>query len=192
MHWRRLPNDSICKAGYSFFPQLLGPAIRLGMNATRHFLLVSLMAAGSSLNVQAEPIDALTGTYAGTLVREHKLVLLNTSPERSVKFKQTTRVVGFGFVPTGNDRTLIRLILPARDLRDSGVDREVLIDFQADPPTVTLASGLSTELIGFPTVTVNGKTVIVETSLGNSNDRTKVQDDCKLRITRTKPEPEPK
>lgn len=159
------------------------------MNSILRLLFLSV-AASTSTTLHAEPIDALTGTYTGIIVREHKLARLNTTPERAVKFKQSTRVAGFGFVPLGNDRTVIRLIVPSRNLKDQADDHEILIDFQADPPTVQVLTGLSTVSIGFPTVTVSGKTVIVETALTFTDGSIRSEDNCKIKITRTRPEPE--
>lgn len=157
------------------------------MNATRFILLVTCVFT-SALQAQAAPADALTGTYTGTLVRERRLVLLNSEPERAVKFKQSTRVAGFGYVPIGNARTLIRLILPARDFRDQGVDREILVDFQQDPPTLEILNGQGGLPVGFPTITVNGKTVIVEATVSFTEGSIRSEDNCKLRIVRTRPD----
>jgi hypothetical protein len=153
-------------------------------------LLFLLAVAFPSTYLHAAPIDALTGTYTGTIIREHRITR-ETNPERVVKFKQITRVGGFGYVPAGADRTLIRLIVPLRNMEDIAADRTILIDFQADPPTVQVISGSATTPVVSPTVTVSGKTVTVEVFASFSDTRANTEETCKMKLTRTKPDPAP-
>jgi hypothetical protein len=156
------------------------------MKSCRLFL-ASLLLTFVTNAVHADPLNALTGTYAGTLLHERSISLVGTTPLRTSKFRQVTRVSGFGAVDSGSIRTIIRLITPPRAFLDAGTDREIQIDFQADPPTVKIVDGLSGQLIGFPIVTVKGKSVVITASLGLNGSVFNTEDKWTLKITRTRP-----
>jgi hypothetical protein len=149
---------------------------------------VILFLALTPLASAQGPLDALTGTYSGTLVRQHSLSVNNATPPKVVKFKQTARVAGFGYVPVGKARTTIELILPSSGFFNAGQDQRIIIDFQQDPPSVAVEDGANVRNLSFHDVTVSGKvvTVVFQTSLNGSN--LSEPDVRTLKIMRTKPE----
>jgi hypothetical protein len=156
-----------------------------------HIKWIALLVVGAltvPLAVHAQPLDAPTGTYSGTLVHERIMTLRSTDPQRVVSFKKKTKLAGFGFVPDGGTRTRIELIMPPGNHTDAGTDRRFVLDFTPDPPTFQIFGGSSPLVVGFPSFAVDGNVVTVTTSLSGSSDGGPTTDDRGvLRVKRTKP-----
>ena len=146
-----------------------------------------VVALGWPVVVSAQVLDAPTGTYKGTLVRERRLTLKQTDPPRVVSLKQKTKLLGFGYVPQGGTRTFLRLVVPPRGLRDRGVDSHVTVDFTPDPPVVTVADPEGPTPIGFPAVRVEGNVVTVETITTGGTADYLIDEIAILTLKRTKP-----
>lgn len=155
------------------------------MNPLR-WLLAVLVLLATPFSARAQ-LDAPTGTYSGTLVHERRITLLNTDPPRAITYKQKTKVAGFGGVPPGSARTVIHLIVPPRDQTDLGLDRELILDFNPDPPVFQIFNALNTVTLSFPSITVEGNLVTLTSTLIGETTPFKVEDVNTLRLKRTKP-----
>lgn len=151
------------------------------------FLLLGaiLLLAGHLAASAQDPLNAPTGTYAGTLTLERSMTLKGEKP-RTVKHRQAIRVTGFGYVPAGATRTFIRLIAPPRAVIDLS-EREYTFDFDPEPPLITSHSGSGSVDLLFPEITIKNTVVTVilratfdTTCYSLANVRT-------FRIVRTKP-----
>jgi hypothetical protein len=151
------------------------------------FALTLLIVLTAPALLSAQVLDAPTGTYKGTLVHERRLTLKQTDPPRVVSYKQKTKVTGFGFVPQGGTRTLITLIVPPRAFRDAGLDAQLELDFTPSPPELKVLSGLDTVTAPFPTITVEGTSVTVDTIITFNTGDYEIADLRTLTIKRSKP-----
>ena len=150
--------------------------------------LIPLLAVlVTPLALHAQALDAQTGTYAGSLLHERKLILKTVNPPRLVAFKKKTKVVGFGYVPQGGARTFIRLIVPPGAQFDDGLDQQLTIDFTPDPPVFEVRGGSGARPVEFPAITVEGNAVTVTTLLRFDQGDYEISDTTTLRIKRTKP-----
>jgi hypothetical protein len=154
------------------------------MSILRHVVAVLVVLATPAI-LHAQ-VDAPTGTYKGTIVHERRLTWKQVDPPRVVSYKQKTKVTGFGYVPQGGTRTLIRLIVPPRAFRDEGLDVQIEVDFTPSPPVITILSGLGTLPFPFPTITVDGTTVTVTTFVGVNTSDYEIADIRTLTIKRSK------
>jgi hypothetical protein len=148
------------------------------------FVLASL---ATPLPLSAQVLDAPTGTYKGTLVHERRLILESADPPRVTSFKQKTKLAGFGYVPEGQTRTFIRLIVPPGAHSDRGLDRQATVDFNPEPPVFEIQDGESALPFLFPTITVDGNTVTVTTSEAVTTPDYRIEDINTLSLKRTKP-----
>jgi hypothetical protein len=154
------------------------------MSPLRWFLAVLVLFLAP---LAAHALDAPTGTYSGTLVHERTITLLGSDPLRATTFKQKTKVAGFGAVPQAGPRAVIHLIVPPGRHTDLGRDREFIVDFNPDPPTVQIFNALDTVTLSFPNITVEGNVVTIATTITSSDGTFQVDDVNTLRLKRTKP-----
>jgi hypothetical protein len=148
--------------------------------------LAFLIFWGTTSAVAQEPLNALPGKYTGTLVSERTLTRLG-SPWRTARTRHVARVTGIAYVPAGNTRTLIHLILPTRGILNQGLDNGLSINFEVNPPTVAVQSGEASTEILFPAVAVKGERVICVISSIDRNRDEEHSNVRTLRITRTEP-----
>ncbi len=146
---------------------------------------VSSPGLPSRVNPPAEGTTALALSPVESIVWAHEPI--NTDPPRAITYKQKTKVAGFGGVPPGSARTVIHLIVPPRDHTDLGLDRELILDFNPDPPVFQIFNALNTVTLSFPSITVEGNLVTLTSTLIGETTPFKVEDVNTLRLKRTKP-----
>jgi hypothetical protein len=160
---------------------------RVASMRTLASIIVLLVFALTPLTVSAQIVDAPTGTYKGTLVHERTLTWKQVDPRRVVSYKAKTKVTGFGFVPVGAARTLIKLIVPPQAFRDAGLDNGFELDFDKIPPEVRILDGTSTVTFPSPTTTVEGTLVTIVTTVSGNTADYEIADVRTLTLKRSKP-----